>query len=352
MSAPVLHAEVPGFYAEVERAADPALRGRPVLVGGDPRKRGLVQSATWDAVAAGVRTDMPVLDALERCPRARALRTRMPFYREAARRLRASLGRVGGALESDGLGGAYLLSDPKADPLELARALREAVHAELGLPLRVGIAGVKELARLASGCAADTGVCHVRPGREREFLAPLPASRLPFIGPNAEQRLAQAGARTVGEALALGAERLEALLGNPARDLLELAAGRGDARVRAAPAPGSLSQEATLEAPCSDPALLGEALARIAEGLEAALRLEGLVARRVGLKVQYEDQRTVSRTTTLSRGVSDRAELEAVAAELLARTDAGERPVRLLGLTLRRLGPRRRDGRQLDLFGA
>lgn len=352
MTRTLLYAEVPGFYAAVERAADPALAQRPVIVGGDPRKRGLVQAATPDALATGVQPGMPVVDALERCPRARALRTRMPFYREAAVRLRACLRQVTDALEPDGLEAVFLDATENAEQAEsVASALCEAARKGPGLPLRVGIAPVRRLAMLAASEAGEAGVRRVRPGEEAEFLAPLGLGRLPFIGPNAALRLAQAGARTVGEALALGPGPLEEMLGNRARELLDLAGGRGDDRVRAERQPSSLGQETTLEAAARSPDALREELGRIAASLEGTLRLQGLAARRITLKLRYDDLQTVTRSQTFVRSFSGRPEIEAAAAALLARTDAGERPVRLVGVVLARLGKRRRDGGQLDLFG-
>ncbi len=352
MTRTLLYAEVPGFYAAVERAADPALAGRPVIVGGDPRKRGLVQSATDEAVAAGVRVGMPMVDALERCPRARALRTRMPAYREAAIRLRTCLRKVVDALEPVGLEAIFFDATERAAEAErLALAIREAAQAGAGLPLRVGVAPVRMLALLAAAEAGPAGVRFVRPGEEADFLAPLATGRLPFIGPSAERRLAQSGARTVGEALALGGGLLEEMLGNRARELVDLAAGKGDARVRAERQPRSLGQETTLDLPACGVDALREEVGRIAASLEASLQLQGLAARRITLKLRFEPLQTVTRSRTFVRAFSGRPEIEAAAMDLLGRTDAGVRPVRLIGVLLGRLGRSRRDARQLDLFG-
>lgn len=351
MTRTLVYAEVPGFYAAAERAADAALAERPVIVGGDPRKRGLVQAATVDAIAAGVREGMPVVEALERCPRARALRTRMAFYREVAVRLRASLRRVVTALEPHGVEAVFADVTERPEPAEvLARALREAARADLRLPLRVGIAPVRMLAMLAAAESGPDGIRRVLPGEESAFLAPLAVARLPFIGPNAELRLAQAGARTVGEALALGEAALEERIGNRARELADLAGGRGDSRVRAERAPSSVGQEVTLDAPVRSAARVREELGRLASSLEVLLRAQGLAARHITLKLRYDEARTVTRSQTLRRGLAQRHEIEAAAADLLARTDAADRPVRLVGVVLGRLARSRRDVRQLDLF--
>ena len=351
MSRALLYAQVPGFYAEVERAADPALRGRPVVVGGDPRKGGRVQAATPDARAAGVAPGMPVLEALQRCPGARPIRTRMAFYREAALRLRACLRRVCERLEPEGLEAAFLdPADNALPPRRLAERLREQVAREIGLPLRVGIAPVKFAARLAAEEAGEAGILEVGEGELVAFLAALPVARLPGVGPNAETALARVGVRRVGELVALGREALEAALGNRGLELLALAEGRDPARIRAARLPGSLSKDATLPADETSLEALRVCLQGLAQQLEAHLRLEGLAARRLTLKVRFADGERAMRSQTGPHASASAADLAARAEELLGRTQAGARPVRGLGLTVAGLVRARRDDRQLDLF--
>ena len=339
MSPPVLYAEVPRFYAEVERARDPELAGRPVVVGGDPRKRGLVQSATDDALAEGVQLGMPVLDALQRCPRARALHTNMRRYREAATRLRACLRRAAERLEPAGLGAAYLDPERREEPLlAVAAELRKRVAEEVGLPLRVGIAPAKVLARLAAEEAGPEGVREVRAGEVADFLAPLAVTRLPGVGPRTATRLAELGVTNVRQLVALGLA------------ILELAQGRGPARVRAASHPRSLSLESTLVQPELDLGVLRERLADLSTRLAEALRLDSLAAGRVGVKVRFADQETTTRSRTLTQPARTAAQLEEAAQDLLERTGAGARPVRLVGLSLSSLVRSRRDDRQLQLF--
>lgn len=351
MSRALLYAQVPGFYAEVERAADPALRERPVLVGGDPRKGGRVQAATPDARAAGVAPGMPVLEALQRCPSARPIRTRMAFYREAGLRLRACLRRVCERLEPEGLEAAFLdPADAALPPHRLAERLREQVGRELGLPLRIGIAPVKFAARLAAEEAGEDGILEVGEGALADFLAALPVARLPGVGRNAEAALARLGVRRVGELLGLGREQLEAVLGNRGVELLALAQGRGEARIRAARLPGSLSKDATLPGDETSLEALRACLQGLAEQLEAHLRLDGLAARRITLKVRYADGERVMRSQTGPHASASAGDLAAAAEDLLARTQAGARPVRGLGLTVASLVRARRDDRQLELF--
>ncbi|HVP30582.1 MAG TPA: DNA polymerase IV [Myxococcota bacterium] len=351
MSRVVLYAEVPCFYAAVERAADPALAERPVIVGGDPRRRGVVQEASFEARAAGVEPGMTVEEALQRCPRARALRTQMARYREASQVLRALLRRRIERLEPEGLGAAYLDPSGLAEtPADLARDLCSAVESALGLPLRIGIGSTKLVARLAAEEAGERGAREVPAGEEAAFLGPLSARRLPGVGPGTASKLAELGAKSVAEVEALGRDALERALGNRGLELLALARGAGPSEVRGTRAPQSLSQEETLETPERETPALRRQLGELARRLEGMLRVHGLVTRRMTLKARYVDGETVTRSQTLSHGIASAADLEAAGAELLSRTEAGRRPVRLLGLTLAQLQRGRRDDRQLDLF--
>ncbi len=349
----LLYATVPGFYAEVERTADPKLADRPVIVGGDPRKRGLVQAATPDARSEGVEEGMPVLDALERCPRARALRTNMRRYREAASRLRACFRRVTPRVEPAGLEAAYLdVAGLGEGPEPLAERLRARVAGELGLPLRVGIAPIKFLAKIAAEEAGDKGILRVEPEAVPGFLGPLPVARLPGVGPKTLARLAELGARTVAQVIALGRPRLEAELGNHGLAILGYAEGRDPATLRPAPHPRSLSQETTFSDAEVDRGVLEERLGELSQRLEQGLALERLAAKRVVLKVRYADQELVTRSRTLIHPVAAARDLAGLASELLARTQAGTRPVRRLGLAVGGLARSRRDDRQLDLFSS
>lgn len=352
MTAPtLLFVEVPGFYAEVERAADPGLRTRPVIVGGNPRKRGRVQSATADAIAAGVETGMPVLEALERCVRAKAVRTDMKRYREVAGLLRAVLRSEVERLEPAGLEAAFL--DASADDRSaetIAEAVRARVREELGLPTHVGIASAKFLARIAAEVAGEPGLLRVPAGDEVAFLAPLPVAVLPGVGPKTLARLRELGAKRIGDLSRVGRDELERALGNHGLRLLELARGSDFQPVRAARAPASLSQETTFDEPQLDAPIVAERLQRLAASLEAALRRQGLGARRIAVRVRYADHESTTRTRTLDRPVGLARDLVEVAEGLLERTDVGARAIRTLGLRLGALGGAPGDDRQLDLF--
>ncbi len=351
MSRRLLYAEVPGFYAAVERAANPGLAERPLIVGGDPRKRGIVQSASPDALQRGVEEGMLVLDALSRCPSARAVRTDMARYREASKRLRASLRTLSERLESEGLGAAVaeVTARPEASQ-DLAQQVRAHLQRELRLESRVGVAPVRFVAQIAAREAGASGVRVVEPAEVVSFLAPLPAQRLPGVGPNTAERLGALGLRTAGDIAGAGRDLLETNFGNHGLGIWAAAMGQGSDRIRTASHPRTVSQETTLPAGERDRAALSEVLSGLAEGLVHHLTLEGLVAKRLVLKVRFEDGEQITRTRSRDTPLAERPDVLRAAEELLDRAPIGDRGLRLLGLSATRLSPREAADAQLPLF--
>ncbi len=350
MSRAILFAEVPCFYTAVERVDDARLADRPLIVGGDPRKRGRVQGASEEALAAGVMLDQPVYEALKLCPEARTTRTNMKRYRELSGRLFVCLRRGFNRLEPFGLGAAYLDVTDSPDPPEaIARRLQGIVADELGLGLRVGIASGKFLARLAAEEAGASG-CHcVDPNRQAAFLSPFPVTRLEGVGAKTAAKLAELGAQRIGQLLEIGPNRLQEALGTHGLRIHAYAAGRDDRPVRAASHPQSVSRETTLEVPL-DLEMLASPIEDLARRLEADLRVQGLSAGRVVLKIRFSDRAASSRSKTLAAPIFSSAEIQQLAAGLLTHISADSRFVRGLGIQLGRLQRSEDTERQLDLF--
>jgi len=346
----ILFAEVPCFYAAVERADDPTLADRPIIVGGDPRKRGLVQGASEEALAAGVMLDQPVHEALKMCPEARAVRTNIKRYREVSGRLFVCLRRGFDRLEPFGLGAAYLdvTSSPNS-PEEIARRLQGIVFDELGLGLRAGIGSGKFHARLAAEEAGASGCYRVDASRQTAFLSPFPVTRLEGVGAKTAATLAELGVHRIGQLLEVGADLLQEALGTHGLRIHAYAAGRDDRPVRAASHPQSMSREATLDESL-DFAVLSAHIEDLARRLEVDLRAQGLSAGRVALKIRFSDRSTSTRSTTLTGPISSSAEIQERAVGLLSNMSAGSRPARGLGIQLGRLQRSEDSGRQLDLF--
>jgi len=346
----VLFAEVASFYAAVEIAQDPALVGRPVIVGGDPRKRGLVQSASAEALAAGVEPDSPMIEALRVCPSARVVRTDMPLYREVSRRLMACLRSAVPRLETLGLAAAYFELTGSESPLEVAEGLRERVRAEVGLPLRIGIASGKFLARLAAEEAGEDATRRIAPGEEEGFLTPLAATRLEGVGRKTAATLAELGAHSIGDVAKLGRERLEAAFGTHGLRIHQLASARDDAAIRATRHAQSLSREVTIAGEARDRSLLEENLLDLARQLETELARQALAAGRVTLKVRYADGGTQTRSQVAGAALVSAADVHALVIRLLDRSHAASRRVRGLGIQLAKLTPAGEADRQLPLF--
>jgi DNA polymerase-4 len=351
MTRTLLFVEMPNFYANIERADHPELVDRPIIVGGDPRKKGLVQSATADAIAAGVKLEMPVIDAMRRCPEARAFRTNMVRYREVSRQLFAWLRRGVEQLEPFGLAAAFIdltrLGEP---PYEIAKRLQGLVHREIGLPIRAGLGTGKMIARLASEEAGDGAIRQIAAGDERAFLEPFPVTRLEGVGEKTAQVLAELGARTIGEVATFDPAKLEAELGSRGLQIAALAAGWDDRRVRSSGRAQSVSRDSGVREGTCDGVVLAEQIQELANGLAAELGRQGLTALKVALKLDFVDQAAVTRSLTLSEPAAAVPEIQAAAMRLLERSNAGSRAITRLRLQLAELQLPGAEDRQLDLF--
>lgn len=354
-SAPVIYAEVPSFYAAVARADDPVLRRVPVIVGGDPEKRGRVQSASPDALERGVREGMSLMDALEHCPNARLIRTDMARYRAVSKRLMGLIRGFEENLETHQMNGAYLVSQNSSRSRALlderAAELCRVVREELDLPLRIGIASVKFLARLAAEEVKGEGVLRIAPDGEDAFLGALPPSRLPLVGPKAAAALRGLGVRSVADLLDLGEERIVREIGPRGRRILAFARGEDTSPIRVARHPKSLSHATTFAAPELERAELERQLQCVCEQVEEDLREQGLNAGKIALQVLYEERKPETRSRKLVRPVLTATDVYAAAVRLLDRTEAGSRPIRRVGVTLADLSPAASPDPQLDLFG-
>lgn len=350
----VLFVEVPSFYAMVERSLDPSLAERPVIVGGDPRKRGWVQAATPDALADGVAPDMPVSEAMGLCPRARLLRTDMGRYREASRRLFACFRRALARPEPFGLAAAFFDVSAVQSPVDdVVAKLAKLVEGALGLPLRAGMGSGKFLARIAAEEEGPGLLRVVSPGAEAHFLRDLPASRLEGVGEKTAGTLAELGARSIGEVVALGRERLEEAFGGHGLRIFLLASGADDSPVRGVAHPQSVSREATLrnaEGRTVDLALLTDQVQDLVRQVDGELRDQALSPAKITLKVRFADSTQTTRSASLKNPPNGANELLEAAIRLLGRTQAGSLPVRGLGIQLGKLTPLEDSNRQLDLF--
>ena len=346
----ILHVDMDAFYASVEQQRDPALRNRPVVVGGTAT-RGVVASASYEARAYGVRSAMPTSIARRRCPDAVFIPGDHATYGEVSRRVMAIFRSVTPLVEPLSLDEAFLdvtgAGRLLGDGATIAAHLRAEVRRLEQLPCSVGVASSKFLAKLASeaakpkatpsGPVGGAGVFVVPPGGELDFLHPLPLRALWGVGPATLERLSRLGIATVGELAALPVDMVVAAVGRATGTHLHaLANGHDDRPVEVDRAARSVSHETTFDTDRHDPASLDAVLVQLADGVAGRLRRADLVGRTVVLKVRHADFRTVQRARTLDAPTDDASVLLRCARELLTGIDVGS-GVRLVGIGVRGL---------------
>jgi DNA polymerase-4 len=338
----ILHADLDSFYASVEVLKDPGLAGRPLLVGG-VGPRGVVTSASYEARAYGCRNAMPMARARGLCPQAVALPPDFAAYRRYSRQVARIFQEATPLVEPLALDEAFLdvagVRRLLGDAVAVARLLRARVAGEVGLPLTVGVAANKFLAKLASTRGKPDGLLVVPPSRSLDFLHPLPVAALWGAGQATIALLARYGLHTVAEVARTPRETLEAALGTAVgAQLHELAWGRDQRPVEPFEAAKSIGSEETFARDIDDPEALAREVLRCATRVGRRLREAGLTGRTVTLKLRYANFKTITRARTLPDATDVDAEIHRVAAGLLRSLKLGRVPVRLVGVTVSNLG--------------
>ena len=364
MARVIMHVDLDAFFVAVEQARHPELRGKPVIVGGDPNGRGVAATASYEARVYGIHSGMALATARRLCPQAIFVRGDFHEYERVSQRFHRILSDYSPLTQPMGLDEAFL-DLTGCEPIIEARCpaepgrevnarlagetIRGRVRDELALTASVGIASGKSLAKVASDAAKPDGLLEVPGGEEAAFLAPRPVRQLPGLGPQAEAELARLGIRTLGQLAALPASRLRALFGKWGPALGERARGIDPTPVTFERDPAkSVSREGTYARDIDDWSVLRASLRGYAESVGAELRRLGRRARCVTLKLRYGDFTTISRSRTLQRPTYSDEELYRTGAELLAQALARDgRAVRLIGLGASNLTD---DAVQLGLF--
>jgi DNA polymerase-4 len=340
--ATILHVDLDAFYASVEQRDDPSLVGKPVLVGGHHR-RGVVLAASYEIRPFGVRSAMPMVEALRLCPKAIVLSPRMDHYAEISQDFFAILNRYSPSVEGLSLDEAFLdVSGEErlfGDGPTIARKIKDAVRTELRLVASVGVAPIKFAAKIASDVGKPDGLLVV--DDVVKFLHPLPVGRLWGVGKKTEELLARLGLKTIGDVARAGEAQLRPSVGpHAARHLLQLAQGLDDRTVVADRAPVSIGHEDTFDRDHFDRPSLATKLLDQADRVCARVRARHWRARTITLKVKYADHQRISRRITLSRATSDGSAVGKAAVELLREVpDIEGRGVRLTGVSLSQFEP-------------
>jgi DNA polymerase-4 len=359
MAATILHMDMDAFYAAVEVRDQPALAGKPVIVGSPPDRRGVVSTASYEARAFGVRSAMPSRTAGKLCPQGVFLPVRMARYIEVSRQVMQVVESFTPLYEQVSVDEAFLDVQGVLRRWKTGRAvavaLKDKIRDVTGLTCSLGVAPNKFLAKLASDLHKPDGLTEVptEPDAVAQFLAPLPVSRIWGVGKVTEARLREFGLRTMGDVQRLGAAGLRPLVGDAsARHIAELALGRDERSVETSYVAKSISAETTFDEDCNDPEVVRQVLVGLIEEVGARLREDGRPARTGHLKLRYEDFSTLTRQAPLVPATVADADLLRCATRLLEK-ERVSRPVRLIGFGVSGLvEPAVAGPQQLDIFPA
>jgi DNA polymerase-4 len=340
MTATILHADLDAFYASVEQLLDPSLRGKPIAVGG-----GVVLAASYEAKAFGVHGGMPGRRARELCPQLMFVGGHFKDYARLGDAAIKVLGDFTPLVErisideafADVAGCTHLFGSPE----DIARTIRQRVRSELGLPISVGVARTKHLAKIASQVAKPDGLVVVDPATELEFLHNLPVELMWGVGPATRARLAEIGVLTIGQLARTSPRSLERLLGPAAGEkLVALAWNRDPREIRTHHRARSAGAQSAIGRQPAEERVFRPTLAHLADRIGARLRAKSLAGRTVTVRVRFADLRSVTRSVTLDAPISATMSLAETAEELVRAVLAhhpDERHISLLAISVSHL---------------
>ena len=336
----ILHVDMDAFYASVEQRDDPSLRGKPVAVGGSPAGRGVVAAASYEARQYGVRSAMPMARAVRLCPELVIVRPDFAKYRAASQAVFAIFRSVTPLVEPLSLDEAYLDVTENAWGETLGRNVAQRLKAEIrnatSLTASAGVAPNKFLAKIASAWQKPDGLTVIAPERMERFLRKLPVDALWGVGPVTAARLRERGIEWLVDVRGADPALLRDAVGSQADWLRQLAEGRDDRLVVADWEPKSSGSENTFSQDLTDIIRVREAIDEMARDAAAWLERKGLLCRTVTIKVRYSDFTTITRSHSAA-ATRDADDIARRALALLGKTEAGARPVRLLGASVHNL---------------
>jgi DNA polymerase-4 len=339
--ATILHADLDAFYASVEQLLDPTLRNRPIAVGGS-----VVLAASYEARSYGVRGGMPGWRARQLCGDLLFVGGHFGRYQQFGDDVVSVFHDFTPRVERVSIDEAFLDVAGAVHlfgaPIEIAAAIRRRVRDEIGLPLSVGVARTKHLAKVASQVAKPDGLVAVDPGDERDFLDPLPIGLIWGVGPTTERRLQQAGISTIGQLAKAGSPILGSLLGQAAgAKLAALSANDDERAVETPPRSKSMGAQAALGRRDATPEVIRETLSYLADRVAGRLRKATLAGRTVTVRVRFPHLRAVTRSVTLSVAISTTLTLTEVAERLAhsAILDERESEITLIAVSVSNLRP-------------
>jgi len=346
-----MHIDLDAFFVSVEQVEKPELKGKPVVVGGRPDRRGVVAAASYEARAFGLHSGMPLATASRLCPRAIFIVGNFSKYREASQKFMAILADFSPYLEPLGLDEAYLdvtgFESIHGSIHQMAQTIKRRIQDELWLCASVGIASCKVVAKVASDLSKPDGLIEVTSGEECSFLAPLPIARLPGVGKKTERILKGLGINTIGELSITPLGTLKSHFGASGVILHRFSIGIDDRKVEPPGAAKSISRETTFAKDIHHHPQLEATLRYLSERIGSQLRQQDKQARCVTLKLRYSDFTTITRNHTLSQTTDSDQTIFDTGLKLMKTALAREkRPVRLIGVGISDLT----QAKQLDML--
>lgn len=345
----ILHLDLDAFFVNVELLRRPELRGLPVIIGG-AGGRGVVSSCSYEARAVGVRSAMPVGQALRLCPQAVVVKPDMSAYSKASRQVRKIIEAEAPLFEQVSIDEFNLdLSglDEHIGCWKWSRELRQKIMQETGLPLSMGLAVNKTTAKIAAGEAKPNGEICVEAGTEKLFLAPMPVGKIPMVGAQTEKKLRAMGIFTIGNLASTSVVHLEHELGKHGRILWEKANGTHDSPIETVHERVTSSHEQTFFEDITDRVKLHRVLRDQSARLGFDLRKHDQLAGNIAIKIRYSNFETFTRQMQLPTPTAHDSHIEKAAIELFDKNWDTSRAVRLIGV---RVGDLRNGAGQLDLF--
>ncbi len=347
----IAHVDMDAFFAYVEQLDRPELRGKPVIVGGNPfRGRSVVSSASYEAREYGVHSGMPVRRAYSLCPHAVFVYPRFYRYEQLFWQVAKILLRFSPAVELASIDEAYIdLSGTErlfGNPVETAYQIKLDIRKELGLVASVGIAPNKLLAKIASDSSKPDGFLSIDQKNIREFLDPLPVCVLPGVGKKFTESLACLGIHTIADVLRFSENSLMRIFGKAGSSLYQLALGNDDSPVKTGHMRKGISNERTFDVDISSPTGIRQELLLLCDHLASRMAEEKIVGRTITLKVRYSDFTTITRSHTIPAPTRSHRKIYQSAISLLKNTP--KQPVRLLGISVSNISPA--SEAELDLF--
>jgi len=334
----IIHVDMDMFYAAVEIHDRPELKGRPLVVGGKPNTRSVVTTASYEARRFGIKSGMSCAEARKRCPQCLFIPPDFPKYYLVSEQIRRIFFAYTDLVEAVSLDEAYLdvtvnkLNQPSAT--RIAQEIKRRIRAETGLTASAGVAPNMFVAKIASEHNKPDGLCVVRPEQVLTFIRDLPVIRIPGIGQKTDQRLGELGIRTVTDLAARPLDFLRDHFGKFGDYLHDIARGIDERPVTPDWERKSLGVEETFAEDTVDLRFLNDFLLDSCRRVFTDLSGEGKKARTVTLKIKYHDFHSITRRLTREKYFSSANEVFDLVRELLARTEAGSRPIRLAGVAL------------------